>query len=100
MSKNIIQEKLKDIENKEKNRTKDDQVERKISENIENEKSTTANYTKLHYARDDLDDIDENDVGEKKRLAFLDMLMDMKKNGGQMTDEDIWEEVNSIMFAV
>lgn len=25
----------------------------------------------MHYVRDDLDDIDENDIGEKKRFAFL-----------------------------
>lgn len=68
-----------------------------MTENIENAKHNAANY--MHYVRDDLDDIDENDVGERKRLAFLEMMLELKKNG-QMTDEEIWEEVNTIMFEV
>ncbi|XP_073833000.1 cytochrome P450 4g1-like [Musca autumnalis] len=49
--------------------------------------------------RDDLDDIDENDVGEKKRLALLDAMMEMEKNPDiTWTDKDILDEVNTIMF--
>ncbi|XP_061401492.1 cytochrome P450 4g1-like [Musca vetustissima] len=49
--------------------------------------------------RDDLDDIDENDVGSKKRLALLDAMMEMSKNPEiQWTDKDIIDEVNTIMF--
>lgn len=100
LTENVIKEKWKDIEEKEKKGREDEQIETKIPTEIkENNKSTTASY-KLHYVRDDLDDIDENDIGEKKRLAFLEMLIDMKKNNGQMTDEEIWEEVNTIMFEV
>ncbi|XP_061402882.1 cytochrome P450 4g1-like [Musca vetustissima] len=49
--------------------------------------------------RDDLDDIDENDVGEKRRLALLDAMMEMEKNPDiKWTDKDVMDEVNTIMF--
>ncbi|EFN85369.1 Cytochrome P450 4g15 [Harpegnathos saltator] len=100
LTENVIREKWKVIEEEEQNKTLigDIEMEKSIAAENARDNSGTANYTKLHYAKDDLDDIDENDTGEKKRLAFLEMLMDMKKNGGQMTDEEIWEEVNTIMF--
>lgn len=51
--------------------------------------------------RDDLDDIDENDVGEKRRLALLDAMMEMEKNPDiKWTDKDVMDEVNTIMFEV
>lgn len=100
----MIKEKSKDIEEK---HLKGQQVKE-----VQNDKSTESsnatenaaknakiNTPSMHYVRDDLDDIDENDVGEKKRLAFLEMMFEMKKNK-QMTDEEIWEEVNTIMFEV
>ncbi|KAK0183146.1 hypothetical protein PV327_001215 [Microctonus hyperodae] len=62
---------------------------------VENE---TINQSKMRYARDDLDEIDENDVGEKRRLAFLDLLLEHNRNEGTLTDEEVSEEVNTIMF--
>lgn len=55
---------------------------------------------KMHYVRDDLDDIDDNDVGEKKRLAFLDFLLELTRNGSSFSEEEVKEEVNTIMFEV
>ncbi|XP_014484474.1 PREDICTED: cytochrome P450 4g15-like [Dinoponera quadriceps] len=51
-----------------------------------------------HYTRDDLDDIDDNDVGEKKRFPLLEMLMDGKKKG-EMTDKEVLDDVNIALFA-
>ncbi|XP_043579130.1 cytochrome P450 4g15-like [Bombus pyrosoma] len=54
----------------------------------------------MHYVRDDLDDIDENDIGEKKRFAFLDLLLELSRNGAKSTDQKIQKEVDTIMFEI
>lgn len=47
--------------------------------------------------KDDLD-VDDNDIGEKKRLAFLDLLLESAENGAIISDEEIKEQVDTIMF--
>lgn len=45
--------------------------------------------------KDDLDVENEaDDVGEKKRLAFLDLLLESAQNGALITDKEIKEQVS------
>lgn len=48
--------------------------------------------------KDDLDVDDGMDVGEKKRLAFLDLLLESAENGAVISDQEIKEQVDTIMF--
>uniref|UniRef100_A0A1I8NLM4 Cytochrome P450 n=1 Tax=Stomoxys calcitrans TaxID=35570 RepID=A0A1I8NLM4_STOCA len=66
---------------------------------IDRDEKTKGAQEKKSGLRDDLDEIDENDVGEKKRLALLDAMMEMEKNPEiKWTDKDVMDEVNTIMF--
>ncbi|EDW82168.2 uncharacterized protein Dwil_GK25658 [Drosophila willistoni] len=61
--------------------------------------AATSPSAKKEGLRDDLDDIDENDVGAKRRLALLDAMVEMAKNPDiEWNEKDIIDEVNTIMF--
>jgi cytochrome P450 family 4 len=67
----------------------------------ETEEDIKKNETGLSYGSALRDDLDENDeaVGEKKRLAFLDFMVEAgHTEGNKLNDQDIREEVNTIMF--
>lgn len=49
--------------------------------------------------RDDLDYNDENDIGQKKRLAFLDQLtVNAQRDDVDFTEKEVMDQVNTIMF--
>lgn len=48
----------------------------------------------------DLSKEGEDDLGKKKRHAFLDLLLIGQLQGNGFTDQDIVDEVNTFLFAV
>lgn len=70
----------------------DDQVDQAV-------RKAKAKAQKVTGLRDDLDDIDENDVGEKRRLAFLDLMIETSHyNPQQLSKDEIKQQVDTIMF--
>jgi cytochrome P450 family 4 len=47
--------------------------------------------------KDDLD-VDDNDIGEKKRFAFLDLMLESAQNASIISDDEVREQVDTIMF--
>ncbi|RZC31808.1 cytochrome P450 monooxygenase CYP4G7, partial [Asbolus verrucosus] len=69
-----------------------------VKETEEDQKKGQQGHNFGSALRDDLDENDES-VGEKKRLAFLDFMVEASQTeGNKLSDEEIREEVNTIMF--
>lgn len=69
-------------------------------DNTDKNVSNGMNGTNTPNLMDDLDMQDENDVGEKRRLAFLDLMIETAHYTKQLSDEEITDQVNTIMFEV
>ncbi|CAH1390009.1 unnamed protein product [Nezara viridula] len=82
---------------KESTMTKEDvKEETKVETKIETHSDEKFSYGQAAGLKDDLDD--DNEIGEKKRLPFLESLIDRSQNGDKLTDQDIIDQVNTIMF--
>ncbi|XP_017773488.1 PREDICTED: cytochrome P450 4g15-like [Nicrophorus vespilloides] len=68
-------------------------------EKVEKQEEDVVEDSGFRYVRDDLDEIDDNDVGEKKRLAFLDQLTaNAQREDVDFTEKEVLDQVNTIMF--
>ncbi|KAJ8976570.1 hypothetical protein NQ317_016364 [Molorchus minor] len=70
-----------------------------VDEDKNNEENGTDDMSLMNnYVKDDLEENDDI-IGEKKRLAFLDFLIEASQSTeNNLSDKDINEEVNTIMF--
>lgn len=95
LTKNIIARKKKDYKSGKRNII-DTSVQNGAFKTTKNITVDGLSFGQAAGLKDDLDD--DNDVGEKKRQAFLDLLMEAGQNGTTLTDDEVKEQVDTIMF--
>ncbi|CAH1402047.1 unnamed protein product [Nezara viridula] len=66
-------------------------VNKYIAKILENKRTEAKNIKK--------DENVENDIGAKEKLALLDMLLQLQFSNAKITDKEIYDEVNTFMFA-
>ena len=100
LTKKVIVKKREDLNKKPKSSKIFEKLEmiKESDDSLKNKQSVEGlSYGQSAGLRDDLD-VDDNDVGEKKRLAFLDLMVESATNGAAISDQEIKEQVDTIMF--